>query len=109
MFVSKSTNGGLSWSSPVKVVEDTNPRFLNDKNTITADPGDVRFVYAVWDRLQAPVGAVINPEHVFGLGFKGPAMLAHTTDGGQEPARKIYEPGANNQIRHPQRSFSSAA
>ena len=64
-----------------------------------ADPGDARFVYAVWDRLQSPMGAVINPELVFGLGFKGPAMLARTTDGGQtwEPARKIYEPGANNQ------------
>ena len=99
MFVSKSTDGGLIWSDPVKVVEDLNPRFLNDKNAITADPGDARFVYAVWDRLQAPVGAVINPELVFGLGFKGPAMLARTTDGGQtwEPARKIYEPGANNQ------------
>jgi len=99
MFVSKSTNGGLSWSNPVKVVEDTNPRFLNDKNTITADPGDARFVYAVWDRLQASVGAVINPENVFGLGFKGPAMLARTTDGGQtwEAARKIYDPGGNNQ------------
>ena len=96
MFVSKSGDGGLSWSPPVKVIEDRNPRFLNDKNTITADPGDARFVYAVWDRLQSPNGFVINPEHVFGFGFKGPAMLARTTDGGQtwEPARKIYDPGA---------------
>jgi len=99
MFVSKSTDGGQSWSNPIKVVQDVNPRFLNDKNTITADPGDARFVYAVWDRLQTPVGAVINPENVFGLGFKGPAMLARTTDGGLtwEPARKIYDPGGNNQ------------
>jgi hypothetical protein len=99
MFVSKSTDGGLSWSAPVKVAEDLNPRFLNDKNTITADPGDARFVYAVWDRLQSPAGVVINPENVFGLGFKGPAMLARTADGGQtwEPARSIYDPGANSQ------------
>jgi hypothetical protein len=99
MFVSKSVDGGLTWGNPVKVAEDLDPRFLNDKNTITADPGDANYVYAVWDRLQSPNGVVINPENVIGLGFKGPAMLARTTDGGLtwEPPRKIYDPGGNNQ------------
>ena len=99
MFVSKSIDGGKTWLPPVKVGADVNPRFLNDKNTITADPGDSNFVYAVWDRLQIPNGAVINPENVLGLGFKGPAVLARTTDGGQtwEPPRNIYNPGGNNQ------------
>jgi len=99
MFVSKSEDGGLTWSDPIKLIEDTNPRFLNDKNSITADPGDSNFVYAVWDRLQLPVGAVINPENVFGLGFKGPAVFSRTTDGGQtwQPARIIYDPAGNNQ------------
>jgi hypothetical protein len=99
LFVSKSTNGGVTWSDPIKLIEDTNPRLLNDKNTITADPTDADFVYAVWDRLQLPVGAVINPENVIGLGFKGPAMFSRTADGGQtwEPARIIYDPAGNNQ------------
>jgi hypothetical protein len=99
MFVSRSSDGGLTWGAPVKLAEDLNPRFLNDKNTITADPADWHFVYAVWDRLQARVGAVIRPENVFGLGFKGPTIFSRTTDSGAswEPARVIYEPGANSQ------------
>ena len=99
MLVSKSIDGGLSWGPPVTLVRDDNPRFLNDKNTITADPADARYVYAVWDRLQASLGSVINPENVVGLGYKGPTLFARTTDGGStwEAARKIYDPGGNNQ------------
>jgi len=97
MLVSKSTDGGLTWSDPITVIRDENPRFLNDKNSITADPTDSNFVYAVWDRLRLGVGDVINPELVPGnLAFKGAAMFSRTTDGGQtwEPARVIYDPGA---------------
>ena len=100
MLVSKSTDGGLTWSGPVTLMEDTNARFLNDKNSITADPTDPNYVYAVWDRLQQSTGDVINPERVPGnLAFKGPAVIARTTDGGQtwEPVRKIYDPGGINQ------------
>jgi hypothetical protein len=99
LFVNKSTDGGLSWDDPIQIIEDANPRFLNDKNSITADPFDSRYVYATWDRLKLPVGSIINPEHVFGFGFKGPAMLSRTTNGGAtwEPARVIFDPGANNQ------------
>ncbi|MGH2619869.1 MAG: sialidase family protein [Anaerolineales bacterium] len=99
MLVSKSTDGGLTWSDPITVIRDENPRFLNDKNSITADPTNSNFVYAVWDRLDVPPGAVMNPENVFGLGFKGPVYFARTTNGGQswEPARQIYNPGGNNQ------------
>jgi len=98
-FVSKSTNGGMAWSDPVKIIEDTNPRFLNDKQSITADPVDLNFVYAVWDRLKIPLGAIINPEHVIGFGFQGPVYFSRTTDSGRtwEPARAIYNPGANGQ------------
>jgi hypothetical protein len=99
LFVSQSTNGGLTWGDPIKIIEDTDPQFLNDKNSITADPEDANFVFAVWDRLELPLGTVINPENVIGLGFKGPAMFSRTTDGGQtwERARAIYNPGGNNQ------------
>jgi len=100
LFVSESKNGGQTWSDPIQIIRDENPKFLNDKNSITADPTDSNFVYAVWDRLELPNGTVINPENVVGFGFKGPAMLSRTTDGGAtwEPARIIYNPGGNNQV-----------
>jgi hypothetical protein len=97
MLVSKSTDGGMTWGDPITLIRDEDPKLLNDKNSITADPFDSNFVYAVWDRLHIPVGQAIHPEHV--LGFKGPTLFARTTNGGQswEPARVIYNPGGNNQ------------
>jgi hypothetical protein len=101
MLVSKSTNGGLTWSDPVTLIRDENPRILNDKNSLTADPLDSRFVYAVWDRLVLNAGSVILPsfERAVGLGFDSPVYFARTTNGGVswERARKIYDPGGNNQ------------
>jgi hypothetical protein len=52
MLVNRSTDGGLAWSRPITLIEDTNPQVLNDKNSLTADPTNSDFVYAVWDRLQ---------------------------------------------------------
>jgi hypothetical protein len=52
MLVSRSKDGGSTWSDPVPLITDTDPQFSNDKNAITADPNDARFAYAVWDRLQ---------------------------------------------------------
>jgi hypothetical protein len=49
--VSKSSDGGLSWSDPILLIEDSDPSFSNDKESLTADPTDPRLVYAVWDRL----------------------------------------------------------
>ena len=110
MLVSKSTDGGMHWGNPVALIHDDDPRVLNDKNSITADPTDANLVYAVWDRLAITTADAINPENIspahppafgvrIGLGFKGPAYFSRTTDGGVswEPARSIYDPGANNQ------------
>jgi hypothetical protein len=74
-------------------------RFLNDKNSMTADPNDANFVYAVWDRVQEPSRAQHATDNPIGAGFKGPIWFARTNDGGDswEPARKIYETGANKQ------------
>jgi hypothetical protein len=110
MAVSKSIDGGLTWSEPIILIEDTKPRFLDDKNSLTADPNDPNYVYAVWDRLQLSGGDIINPEDLapvphpawgvrFGYGWKGPIYFARSTDGGEtwEKARKIYETGGFDQ------------
>jgi hypothetical protein len=96
LLVSRSVDGGRKWTSPITIIEDENPRFLNDKQSITADPMDPSLVYAVWDRLKQSTGNIINPERVPGdLSFKGAAMFSRSTDGGAswEPARVIYDPG----------------
>jgi len=99
MAYNRSSTGGASWEPPIMLIADETGRYLNDKNSITADPNDARFVYAIWDRLQEPGRAVANPENQRGGAFKGPIMLARSTDNGRsfEPARKIYESGANKQ------------
>lgn len=52
MLVNRSTNGGASWGAPITLILDTDGQLFNDKNSMTADPHDSRFVYAVWDRLE---------------------------------------------------------
>ena len=100
MLVSKSVNGGLAWSAPVTLKFDQGPNVLNDKNSITADPNDPDFVYAVWDRLTLASGKA-PPLEVFehAIGYRGPTWFARTTDSGNnwEPARMIYDPGEVNQ------------
>jgi hypothetical protein len=103
MVYNRSVDGGLTWGPPVTLRQDLDPRFLNDKNSITADPNDSAFVYAVWDRLQIARGEIQSSpqgaENVVGLGFKGPVWFARSTNNGLawEPAREIYSPQANNQ------------
>jgi hypothetical protein len=99
MVVSKSVDGGLNWSNPIIIVQDEKPRFLNDKNSLTADPTDADFVYAVWDKLDVLPSFARNPDRAVALGFKGAAMFARSTDGGDtwEKARKLYDPGGVNQ------------
>ncbi len=54
MTYNRSKDGGQTWEAPIYLKVDTDPRFLNDKNAITADPNDANYVYAVWDRPRPP-------------------------------------------------------
>ena len=89
ILVSESRDGGASWG-PVSVIRrDTSPLIFNDKESITADYTDGRYVYVVWDRLED-----LSPTT-----YKGPTWFARTTDGGTswEPAKVILDPGVNDQ------------
>lgn len=72
MVVTRSTDGGAHWSLPVVIArspaQDSTKRSLfHDKNTLTADPHDARFVYATWT--------------LFRTGFVS-LMVSRSTDGG---------------------------
>jgi hypothetical protein len=100
ILVSKSTDGGDSWSDPMTLVRnpsDVAPFFFNDKESLTADPFDSNFVYAVWDRLRKPGEAEsVNAEHSFA--FRGDTLFSRTTDGGQtwDPPRAIFRRNKNS-------------
>ena len=85
MLVSKSTDGGLTWSNPSTLIRDANPKRFNDKNSITADPNDSRYVYAVWVRFE-------------GRGFQRSTLFARTKNGGRswENPRSIFDPLPTN-------------
>jgi hypothetical protein len=96
MLVMRSTNGGASWGNPTTLIRDEGQNVLNDKNSMTADPNDSDFVYAVWDRLASPTSGK-GSQQAFenSIDFSGDIYFARTTDGGAswEPARKIYKAG----------------
>jgi hypothetical protein len=82
ILVSRSTNGGITWGPPTTVITD-GPNYMDDKESITADPTNSNLVYAVWDRIK--IGNSFN--------FGGQALFARSTDGGQswKPASVILQ------------------
>jgi hypothetical protein len=100
LLASRSTNGGLTWSTPVVVRRDTDANVFNDKQSITADPTAGNLVYAVWDRLVFPSSEAASVRSSFVTSaFRGPTWFARSTNGGVswEPARQLYDPGQNDQ------------
>jgi hypothetical protein len=87
ILVSTSRDGGRSWGPITTLQRDTTASLFNDKESITADPRNGRFVYAVWDRLQ-----VQNPADPASP-FSGDTLFARSTDGGRtwEPTRTILD------------------
>jgi hypothetical protein len=96
IVVSKSTNGGETWGAPTEIIANDSNGL--DKESITADPLDSRFAYAVWDEFLAPPGK----HHHDSKGkhandFVQPAFFSRTADGGRtwEQPRVLYDPGRN--------------
>jgi hypothetical protein len=84
MLVARSADFGVTWQLPHALIQD-GAQVFNDKGSITADPINSSFVYAVWDRLTSPTA--------------GPSYFAFTSDQGStwQPAGPIYDPGPTNQ------------
>lgn len=85
--VSKSTDGGLTWSVPLSLADDGDGA-LHDKESVTTDPMDAALAYVIWDRVEQ------EGDH-----FTQPTLFSRTTDGGRtwEQARIIHDPGLDNQ------------
>src|SRR5262249_56736055 len=54
IVISRSTDGGMTWQTPVTARLDTSTTVLNDKEAVTADPFDNSTPYAGWDQLVSP-------------------------------------------------------
>jgi hypothetical protein len=99
IIISRSTDGGATWQSPVTAELDASTTELNDKETVTADPSSATTAYAVWDRLVSPSSHANPSAFTFSPAFRGPALFSKTTDGGVtwSQGRIIFDPGQQNQ------------
>jgi hypothetical protein len=74
VLVNRSTDGGISWSSPTAVITNTNNSLINDKDSMIADPTNGNFAYVVWDRL--------NNNNAIPTEGPGPTLFSETANGG---------------------------
>lgn len=98
LYVNRSVDGGLTWSRPTTLIEENSVFNFNDKNSITADPFDSRYVYAIWDRSRFPSDKrELNSIAGFPRSLRSDAMFSRTTDGGQtwDAPRAIFQPKAS--------------
>src|SRR6266508_613657 len=70
------------WATLARNFADVSPFYFNSRESITADPFDSTYVYAVWNRGRKPGDAhSASAEHSFAV--RGDTMFSRTTDGGQ--------------------------
>jgi hypothetical protein len=71
--INKSTDGGLTWSDPILVDNQTDPNILfEDKESVTVDPNNPNLVYVIWDQANQTLPQSNG----------GPIFLSRSTDGG---------------------------
>src|SRR5215468_1599801 len=99
IIVSRSTDGGNHWQTPVTAEFDASNVVLNDKESITADPFNANAAYAVWDRLVSPATNANPSAFLHTIAFRGPALFSETTDKGVtwSQGRIIFDPGEKDQ------------
>jgi hypothetical protein len=98
MLVNGSTDGGLTWSAPTVLIREDDPEHFNDKNSLTADPLDANYAYAIWNRSRFPSDK--RYQHSvsgFPRSLRSDAYFSRTTNGGAtwEAPHAIFAPSAN--------------
>jgi len=88
--ISRSTDGGKTWSNPTPLIADTDPTVTDDKDSMIADPIHNGYAYVAWSRYT-------YTDATQSLLVSSPILLSRTTDGGetwQSPPEVIYNPPA---------------
>jgi hypothetical protein len=101
LLATRSTDGGHTWSLPETLLREEDINVFSDKNSMTADPNDEDFVYAVWDRLEFPIEKAQGKRSSRAFAFFGPIYFTRTTNATTgfdwEPAREILPTHRNTQ------------
>ena len=95
VLTSRSFDKGANWEDPVVVKFDDQPNFFNDKETLTADPTDPRFVYVTWQRIVAPNERASARAGQRAAAFRSLAWFARSDDNGAsyDLVKPILDPG----------------
>jgi hypothetical protein len=95
VLTSRSLDKGANWEDPVVVKFDNRANFFNDKETITADPTDSRYVYVTWQRIVAPNERASARAGERAAAFRSIAWFARSDDNGAsyDLVKPIFNPG----------------
>ena len=95
VLTSRSPDNGANWEDPVVVKFDDQANFFNDKETLTADPTDSRYVYVTWQRIVAPSERASARAGERAAAFRSIAWFARSDDNGASYSlvKPILNPG----------------
>lgn len=95
VLTSRSSDKGANWEDPVVVKFDDKANFFNDKETLTADATDSRFVYVTWQRIVAPNERASARAGLRAAAFRSVAWFARSDDNGAsyDLVKPVFDPG----------------